>query len=193
MIIGKSRTNQPVEGDNDALALSLTGKDIAPKDVNATGKVTGGEIIENMSGYSAEYISIPNLTMENVYVGAVKNGNKLTIVCATNFTKLADLVGSQSYLIISIPSEVLSKLYPTTIGIYDCLAFTQVKAVASSGQMKDINILIEKQTNNILIDLQGDTINELPANVKTYVRVEATFLLSDNLVPEPEEPKQEGE
>ena len=75
MIIGKTRTNQPVEGDNDALALSLTGKDIAPRNVDATGKVSGAEIIENMSGYSFTKGVDTNLDFD--YVGVVKNGNKI--------------------------------------------------------------------------------------------------------------------
>ena len=54
----------------------LEGQDISPDDISATGKITGAEIVENMSGYNASIPQITGLTIENVYTSVVKNGNK---------------------------------------------------------------------------------------------------------------------
>ena len=79
MIIGKTRTNQPVEGDGNAIALELTGKDIAPKDVSSTGTITGNEIVENMSGYAYAQDSVQDLTNEEVYCGVCKRNDEINV------------------------------------------------------------------------------------------------------------------
>ena len=44
----------------------------------------------------------------------------------------------------------------------------------------DLAILINKY-DRISISLQASTVNDLPLNTKAYIRIEATFLLSENL------------
>lgn len=182
MVIGKTRTNQPVEGDNDALALSLTGKDIAPKDVNATGKVSGNEIIENMSGYSVNLLSPAGYTIEGVYAGAVKNGNKLTLVLAFNITKTSDATDPAPYVVyFGVPSAIANKLYPTQIGVNNVLDAQTLRAYSSLTVGIDFDVWLEKSSNTLMLQVLAENLVE---DTKYFVRYEGTFLLSDNLIPQ---------
>ena len=188
MIIGKTRTNQPVEGDNDALALSLAGKDIAPKDVNATGKVSGNEIIENMTGYS--FVPSSNTEIECYFAGAVKNGNKVTFSIFAKITMGAENLPSLLTLgHFRIPQEIYNKL----VGGFTSDAYLDIKNLylatnyysgASVPALMYKSNDEEKQLSVNLYNTQG-----LTASTEYYCRYEVTFLLSDNLVPE--EPEEE--
>lgn len=167
---------------------ALEGQTIAPAIVNAetsisAPSITGDSIIENMSGYSMALNPITNLTEEVVFGGVVKNGNKLTIVFAINLTKTDTLAGSQFLLQANIPSAVGSKLYQTTIGGYSALGLFNASAVHGSSTIISLKVLVEKPDDTkIKFYLQSDTINSLPLNEKTYLRIEQTYLLSDNLL-----------
>ena len=181
MIIGKTRTNQPVEGDNDALALSLTGKDIAPKDVNATGKVSGAEIVENMTGYSMTSVEIENITKTPVYGGIVKNGNKLTIVFACDLNRSDSVGGNASICSITIPSAIGEKLF-VSIGTYTLVRNKQYCAnkTTSENDIEVVTSVFKESNTNITIRV-GD-LNALTVGSTYYLRCEYTFLLSDNLL-----------
>ena len=185
MVIGKTRTNQPVESDGNAIALELTGKDIAPKDVSATGTITGNEIVENMSGYSFEKgDETAGVTRDFVYVGVVKNGNKLTIVNSCYLTFDSAPLGSYGVHlgVLNIPASVANKLYPAQIGTYPFLDVKQVMALES--HLKGIPIMCYTEKGTNLIGMTAVANENLEANKKYYVRLEITFLLSDNLISE---------
>lgn len=192
MIIGKTRTNQPVEGDNDALALSLAGKDIAPKDVNATGKVSGDEIIENMTGYSFNSSSeTENITREFIFTGVVKNGNKITFVVACNLTRTNTINANVSLGYFTIPQSIANKLIPSTVGLYDYLTVDEKPAWASDSSNKLLQVYSYKTgegLTRVKMNMNIPPLNELTLNVKYYFRYEFTLLLSENLIPEEPEP-----
>ena len=151
-------------------------------DLDVDGKITGNEIIENMSGYSFDKSTeTSGVTREYVYVGVVKNGNKLTCVCALNLTfdnaPLGEYGVYMGYL--TIPNEIASKLYPTQIGAYGFLDVSQVMALESNLKGIPIMVYSEKAGNGISMTAVAN--ENLEANKKYYVRLEMTFLLSDNL------------
>lgn len=151
--------------------------------VNISGNFTADSIIENMSGYSAVITPNSDYDFENVYTGAVKNGNKLTLVAAINITRLQNVTSSVAYVEFVVPTEVYNKLYYTLIGGYNILNFPFVKAIGEDASAIDLGILIMKSGSNVIrIALHTATIPNLVLNKKYYVRLEATFLLSNGLI-----------
>ena len=146
--------------------------------------VKADEIIENMSGYSVAFETFPaDLEIEPVYSGIVKNGNKLTVVTAFNITRKGDIVNGLAWEFV-IPSAISSKLYPTRIGSYDYLSVNNVDAWASDTSSKSLQIYSTKSgSGNIHYGTNGTPISALTLNTKYYVRIENTFLLSENLIP----------
>ena len=159
-------------------------------DLSVTGKITGGEIIENMSGYSFINYEWDPMTIEYIYGGVVKNGNKITFALALNITKTASI--SSGFFPLGsfrIPTDVLAKLYPTEIGTYSSiLDFKVINAIDEDNTATPIQVLVDKSTSggahDVIIGAKGNTLNELTTDVKNFVRIEATFLLSDNLIPQ---------
>lgn len=149
--------------------------------VNVAGNFTADSIIENMSGYSFTELTSEDLTKEFVYVGAVKNGNKVTLVLALNVTKTASLSASKNIGYIAMPSAVMDKLYPTLVGGSSVLVFDKVNAVASDSTFIPLVYKVTKNPTNVVFILSVDTIDNLPLNTKCYIRIEQTFLLSDSL------------
>lgn len=165
-------------------SLTATGA-ISGASASISGNITGGSIIENMSGYSAEILTDQStLVGEAIYVGAVKNGNKLTLAVAMNLTKTATLSGSKNICDIIVPVSIFAKLYPTAIGGYlGLLDYRAVNGIDEDGQFIDLKTLIFKEsTNKVRFGIQSSTIDSLPLNKKTYIRIEATFLLNASLI-----------
>ena len=109
---------------SSAAVSAIAGQNIAPSNVAATGNITAASIIENMSGYTFDLgTGTENLDREVIYAGAVKNGNKLTLVVALNVTRTDTLGGTMGLTIgeFFIPQAVLNKLIPTLIGGYNFL------------------------------------------------------------------------
>ena len=162
---------------------TITGDASVGGSLSVTGKITGGEIVENMEGYSAQLGSNENFTWENVYTSVVKNGNKITFVSAINITRSASVGTSVTMCNFTIPTAIGNKLYPANMGGYQALSFHKVNAVTSTGVFIPINILLLKNSaTSVGVVLQADTVNDLTLDTKCYIRVEATFLLSDNLI-----------
>ena len=150
------------------------------KSINAE-EITGDSIIENMEGYSFDKSNrAGSITYDDVYCGIVKNGNKLTCVIATNITK-SETLDEFRLGAFNLPEDVAEKLYPTTIGGVLLLASGQGSAVPETSYLQKnlFQYYIQKDANQIAISLV-DT-GYIVANVKNYVRIEFTFLLSDNL------------
>ena len=152
--------------------------------INIAGNFTADSIIENMSGYSFDPTQINNqasdLTYEKVYIGCVKNGNKITFVHAFNITPLTALGASILFGTFRFPSAVGNKLYPTQIGVYNYLCADKVQAFSGPNTSVELGFTFEKGTaTSFWTNLYGA--NNLVVNTKYYVRLETTFLLSDSL------------
>ena len=176
--------------ENPVDITALEGLDISVGSLDADGLVTGAEIVEKMSGYSATIstTSHEGLDIENVYHGVVKTGNKITFVIAVNITRTATIT-SQSCRIsfMSFPSAIGSKLYPVNLGD-DIRSLSNQTICAFNGYLSKVDLigLLDKVSDTeVSFWLGGSTaLNNLTLNQKYYARMEATFLLNDNLVPE---------
>ena len=160
--------------------LSVTGDASVGGDLPVVGTITGGEIIENMSGYSFAYGTPTGYTIENVYVGVVKNGNKVTFVTAFNITKTS--ADADSYITIggySIPSAIGDKLFTTLVGAHNFLDVKAIDIFSSRTSKVNTSITMNKASNVLVNVALGTT--TLVVDTKYYARYEATFLLSDSL------------
>ncbi|MBO7696341.1 MAG: hypothetical protein J6T10_27200 [Methanobrevibacter sp.] len=177
-------TGANIEGDVDITGdVNITG------DVDITGDFTADEIVEKMSGYSfvpTHEGDDANLTKEFIYCGAVKNGNKLTLVMAVNLTRTGTISGTQIIGQFIVPSDVYAKLYPTDIGGYPYLALFNSEIWSTESDSVILKNFVGKYGNNA-IDIQcfSTPLNtNLVENTKYYLRLEMTFLLSENLIPQ---------
>lgn len=147
------------------------------------GAVTGDSIVENMTGYT--YAKHPRLAQNGitlVYVGVVKNGNKITFAVAGTFDSSVTPVDPLgTYLgFFDIPAVIADKLIPMSSNILDAKKMTFVKDSEPQDQIqKDINCYKQSVTNigflvyNIGTGFDG-------TSIYTF-RNEVTFLLSNNL------------
>lgn len=148
--------------------------------------VKANEIIENMNGYSFNLASPTGYTLEGVYVGACKNGNKLTFVLAFNITRNEDnLTGNVSLGEFIIPENVGVNLIPARVGEYNYLLNLIATGWTSAWSNRSQIFALAKADNshiNAYFDSSANT--NLIKDAKYYFRVEMTFLLGDNLIPE---------
>lgn len=151
---------------------------------NFSGPITSPSIVENMAGYGFLYSTVYGYTYENVYVGAVKNGNKLTLTCAFNITRTEDdATGNLGVGRFAIPASVGQKLYETEVGLYPYLANQTLTAFKEAWQSTNIRAYYNKSGDTaIFLNLIGADAQNLTKNVKYYMRAEVTFLLSDGLI-----------
>ena len=163
---------------------AITGLDIAPKDVTASGNITAPSIIETNTGYSAELKNPAYLTVADEYISVVKNGNKVTFVFFAKLTR-TDTASSPTNLVrFTIPSAVGSKLYPFSFGGYiSALDAREIKVLASASNIQSLTAFFIKQTNTA-VDLMLERVGDLTLNTAYLCRIEITFLLSDNLISE---------
>lgn len=145
-------------------------------------KVTGDEILEKMTGYTFVSGATDKVTYNNVYCGAVKNGNKLTMVTCLTFILQSDYTGLSINLgNFVIPVSVFAKLYPFTFaGSLDLLNYSDV-VVVNVNTLESVSLKEYAQkvgTNNV-----KTTLNTTGLSLETeyFVRIEHTYLLSDNL------------
>ena len=137
-------------------------------------------VVELMTGYTADFMEETGYTFEDVYVGAVKNGNKLTFVVACNITKTSS--GATNYaslLEFNIPSDIGAKLYPVQVGAYNFLSLDKINIFSELTNSVEVTTYFNK-SNNTSIDLRFLGTN-LEVNTKYYYRYETTFLLSDDI------------
>lgn len=136
-------------------------------------------VVEVMTGYGfIGQASSENTEIEYVYAGAVKNGNKLTLVVALYLTK----IGATEEISVGrflVPSGVYDALYPVRIGNYDYLVYGKATGAQPNYERVNVDFYINKAGAN-LVNFSVRN-NSLAENAKTYVRIEATFLLSSNL------------
>ena len=146
-----------------------------------TGAITAPSIIEDMVGYSYTPATVTKGTLANVYMGAVKNGNKVTFVAAYTFIKNVSETGQLNIGKFNIPSSIGSKIYPapdasSTVDVKKGIAIS----TATYANFVDIELFVTKYTNAEL-NLGIRQVDNLVAGTKYYIRHEITFLLSDNL------------
>ena len=174
---GKIKSNDNIEADGDIEAGgALKGASAA-----ITGKVTGAEIIENMTGYSFVPATPADVTLEYVYVGIVKNGNKLTFVIAANVTKLDAGVSQIGLGDINCPNSVMDKLFPTNVGIYPFLDNKKITIFDNYYSGVEIFAYTEKGGYPDRLVCRIGNSSNMVVNTKYFLRYEATFLLSENL------------
>lgn len=141
-------------------------------------KITGDEIVENMTEYGNYGNPSEKVTLS--YKSVCKNGNKITFVWAGEINT-GD--GISSYASIpfggfSIPSAIGSKIFPVSGVLVDS---------------KPINIFNTSANYNVFAQFAKDNDSSiragiymastsLPANITLYFRYETTFLLSENFV-----------
>lgn len=171
------------DGDVDISGQLIVRNDIDCRgDIDASGKITGNEIVENMSGYSYGAATPTGTTIEYNYIGAVKNGNKLTIVVDGKLTPTSTTPWNPSLGWFIMPSSVIDKLVPTdgvvafgTIGFYTSTMSSTPKQIGSQ--------FIKSGNDSFLIQLMSVNPDAgiLAANTTYRFRIEQTFLLSENL------------
>lgn len=150
-------------------------------------KVTGDEIVEKMgSGYSIYKAEKENVTHDIVYAGAVKNGNKLTLVLFSKITRTGDVANDFfAPCYFYIPKAIADKIYPTTLGsLQNAVASKQVTLYSAPNVSVTTNGVILKVQQGNLYALQTYIYNlhNLVINTEYQYRIELTFLLSDNLI-----------
>lgn len=160
-------------------------KDVSCEDIDA-GNITGDSIIENMEGYSAAYNSLNTWSITNVYTSAVKNGNKLTLVAACTLRSLSATPDGEFTLVdFTIPESVANKLYNTNIGGVNLLlnGRTIITFSDSYGNIGSIQYYAAKPTSTKVRFALKNAFNlTFDENTNFYIRLEATFLLSDDIV-----------
>ena len=189
--------NAVLDGDN--IVAKLAGKDLAIAgltsagiantgnianigDIATTGKITGGEIVENMTGYTAskkEGVIQSKFTIN--YCGIVKNGNKLTIALAGEATLTEAYTSNFTLMTFTIPESVGAKLIPFSLEASNVRL--AVLAPIASSTLKNyvtFNMWLNKDSDTN-INIGANVTNFLP-DVRYVFRVEFTFLLSENLV-----------
>ena len=157
---------------------SITGNSISGS------AVTGDSIIENMTGYSFDKQTNSSFTMDYVYAGIVKNGNKLTLALAIDMTRIDSVGGSVFIGEFLIPLSVANKLFPTSIGGVNMLKMGSVTITKDGITTKQVSYQIKKSVGNsitIFLTGSGNIETQFTLNEKYYLRIESTFLLSNNL------------
>ena len=163
-------------------SLAISGNASVGGNLPVTGNITAASIIENMSGYSFIPATKENVTATQIYSGVVKNGNKLTYVLflqlkrtgtvANGFFNAGDFV---------LPATVMSGLYPYTLtGLSNVLCDKIVDAFSAvNAAPKQLYLMVSKQSGYVSNILYG--MGNLDVDTDYMVRIEVTFLLSDNL------------
>lgn len=150
---------------------------------SVNGKIDASKpIIEDMTGYSMTIGTITNVTLTPVYGGIVRNGNKLTIVFATNI-KRTGAVSPSALCTISVPASVGSKIYVSVGSI--TVSRTKAYCVDIDGYVttdKEVPCSLTKQSNTSFPLIIYEAAGILENNTDYYLRLEMTLLLSDNLL-----------
>lgn len=146
--------------------------------LNVSGQISGANIVETMNGYSFTKGTTDKGTLNYVYVGMVKNGNKLTIVNAFTFQKNEGATGGFYAGRFIMPNSVASKIIPF---ISTIVATAKVQAINALNDQVTLDISFVKN-DTISLDTSVREIIGLDPTKTYYIRQEATFLLSDSLV-----------
>ena len=171
-------------GDDASVGGDLTVVgDINGSDIDMSGKIEGAEIVEKMTGYSANALQL-DTQWQPVYVGVCKNGNKITFVVFGSITVDGTQTGNADIIHFNIPSSVGAKLYPYTIGA-DNYVLDQKEVIFQNNDVlynfKKCQAVIRKNSDTLL-GIRIGSLQNLDVAGTYCFRIEETFLLSDNLV-----------
>ena len=171
-----------LEGQDISLAtLTSTGNVDVGGDLDVTGSISGAEIIEQMSGYSASVGSDSVDEFNPIYVSVCKNGNKLTFVAFGEYTRLSTTASSPTLIEFFIPSNIHDKLFPSDYGGYNRLYVGKVFCAIDQFSGSEIYLNVLKLSNNrVTFDIRG--LSALTQDQKYMLRAEVTFLLNDSLI-----------
>lgn len=136
-------------------------------------------VVELMKGYSFEPSSTPNIDISFNYVGAVKNGNKLTFVLSFEITRHEGSTSNPTLGFFDLPLSIYNKLMPSAVGGYNFLDCKVVDAFPNHLTSLPVYAYISKHYNRLQVVLNA--VSNLATDTTYYCRYEATFLLSDNL------------
>ena len=133
-----------------------------------------------MTGYSfTEGSAVAEVSRTIVYAGAVKTGNKLTLVITGTLNMTTSISSRQVTLgNFTLPAAVASKLYPYNIGI-SVLDVRQVDTASAFNSHLLLDGFTQKSGNNVFFYIIAK--NTMVLDTRYYFRYELTFLLSDNL------------
>ena len=183
-----------LKGTDDELSVS--------GNLNASGKITASEIVEDMEGYSITDLTTKDLLDDNNNVmGAItpevvkvsKNGNVLHLIWILKFTATQTFSNvSYSHSLgnifgITIPSEIADKITTTSSNVvalnYVDRGYT-VSAAFVLGSLAMTHKLI-KNGNTLYLNLteHGFAVtSSFISSQGVYQRIECSILLNDNLV-----------
>ena len=136
-------------------------------------------VVEVMSGYSITPIGEK---VNLLYAGAAKNGNKLSFAFFGTYTyKSGDT--SFAFADIGIPAAVGDKIVPYELAGESRMIYSGVANIFSTrNAYKSCVAEMQKVSNSLLrIDFLNVNFSDLVDGTTYCFRIEATFLLSDNL------------
>ena len=169
------------DGSTTDLGAIFNGSITISGDITATGTISAPNIIEDMANYYSynKGSDVANLTFDIVYAGVVKNGNKVTFVQAIEITRTGTVGdgGVKYFGTYGIPYSVGSKLYPAFANILQAKKTTLI----DGGLNTHDNMVTTVKNGDYQIYHAVYGLNDLTLNTKYYLRVEETYLLSDNL------------
>ena len=168
--------------DQDALINGTLTVNIVRASSLFGNSVTGDEIIEIMTGYAFHPSTKTNITITQVYAGIVKNGNKLTLVQFLSLERTGDVAGNYAQIgQFDMPLAVRNKLYPYTIaGEANTLDYRLLNAFnKSTASNVSLGCFCQKNSDGASVTL--NKLDTLTLNTEYVLRVELTFLLSENL------------
>ena len=155
------------------------------KEVLAEGnipEIKADSIIENMSGYKFNDLEPTGFTINFVYAGACKNGNKLTLVVFMTITRTSGTF-TNDICSFEVPKNVGSKLFPdSSLGI-GIISLWQAQAYSNVYTKVDLDLRMTKteSTNYDTLQITGSGLGSLTLDTLYNLRIEQTFLLSENL------------
>ena len=168
-------------GTTQDLGAIFTGNVNITGALAVTGKITGGEIVENMTGYSAAPMPLNNGTNTALYYGACKNGNKLTLVACGVITKTSEGYW-RSIASFDIPAAVNEKLVPFYGARFDIRRVAIFSAYnQDSPQSIETNIMVTKGSGDNPTLYIGLDMGTMAIDTPYFYRIECTYLLNDNL------------
>lgn len=179
-IVGVDRTNS-----QNLLGLG-EGLQIENDKVKVGGTITDAEVIEPMEGYSFIPVTNVKANINYKYVGVVKNGNKITFVVFFDVTALSEITNNDNITAgyFNVPTEIGARLFPTQIANVQALAIEKSSiCISYANNVNDIVMNVRKPNQNS-VTFAFYPSQTLLANTTGTIRLEKTFLLSDNLVEE---------
>lgn len=164
-------------------SAEITGSASVGGGLDVEGDITGGSIIENMSGYTfAKNSDGANYQNNITYASVCKNGNKLTFVVSGNIVVSAQIAVNTLLNIgvfNNVPSPVGSKIVPFGGGLGTQVAYQRILMVQSR-TIKVNNDMILTKNSNTSFAFQLNASEALAVGTH-YYRSEFTFILSDSL------------